>query len=149
MRSVNKQAVEVDVPFLPVWLQRHIVCVGPIIIPGATACAECLHHRHEMNRADTLNAQATPQAGATSPFASRFAAMLAAAEMARFLAGAIYDLHIATLSRYSLLNGKSAQSIILKLPRCPVCGPGRHQRPLVDTFAVNVCAKAPEVVTCW
>lgn len=146
LRFQNKQAVDADVPFLPVWMQRHIICVGPIIIPGATACVECLHHREEMNRTGSLNAQEIPHAEMASSFASRYAAMLATVEIARFLAGAIYDLHIATFTRHSLLNGKRAQSVILKLPRCPVCGPARDQRPLVDTFALEEDERTSEVI---
>ena len=137
LRFANRAAIEANIPFFPVWTQRHIISLGPVIIPGATACAECLHHRDQMNRQERMSASSAVQPVSTSAFAGRFAAMLAAAEIARFLFGAIYDLHVATQTRHSLLNGKRAQSVILKLPRCPVCGTGRRKRPVVDTFSVG------------
>jgi len=136
LRAVNKQAVEANIPYLPVRLQRHVVSLGPMIIPGATACIECVYHRGQMNLDVKREDHPLRQQGATSEFTARFAAMLAGAEASRFLFGAIYDLHIATLKRYSVLTGKQAQSVALKLPRCPVCGLGRGERPLVDTFAI-------------
>lgn len=135
LREINRQAIDAGTVLYPVRLQRHIVALGPVIIPEATACMECFHHRRRMNfPADAASLEADA-AHAVSPFVARFGAMLATIEIARYFHGATYDLHVATLTRQSALTGKRTQSVVLKLPRCPACGMGRGQRPLVDTFA--------------
>lgn len=137
LRAANAEAVAAGVPFLPVCIDRHIIAIGPVTIPGATACVECMYQRERMNAGDdTDKPNPMPAHGTVSDFALRFAAMLAAGEAARFLSGAIYDLHIASLVKHSLVTGRRTTSVILKVPRCPVCGPQRKRGPLVDTFAL-------------
>jgi|GEM_PF-5994840 len=141
-RAVNRLAVEACVPWFPVAVHRHVISTGPIIIPGATACVECIYHRGQMNLQafETGAAGADVQAGAhgvsTSAFVARMAAMFGVEEIARYLFGAVYDLHLATLTRYSVTTGQQTKSVALKVPRCPVCGPHRGVVPLRDTYTL-------------
>ena len=134
LRSVNRQFVGLGVPLLPIAVRRHVISTGPLIIAGATACAECVHHRAKMNAAP----DAAPPVSAdlaNSAFTLRLAAMFAVEEALRFVYGAAYDLHMATLKRYSVLTGQRKSSVILKVPRCPVCAPCKlRTQPLIDTF---------------
>lgn len=134
LRQANKKFVEAGVPYLPVSIDRHIVSKGPMIIPGATACAECAHHRRQMSLGP--DAQQIPDLPSKhSGFTIRLAAMFAVEELLRFVYGASYDLHTATQTRYSVVTGRSKHSVILKVPRCPACGPKKiRMRPLSDTF---------------
>lgn len=136
LRQINREAVEAGLPYLAVRALRHIIATGPLVIPGATACMECAHHRQEINRKELPGLAASLTGGTHSHYTLRLAAMMAGAESARFLFGASYDLHVTHISRYSLLTGKLAQSVILKVPRCPVCGLGRMDSPLQSAYAV-------------
>ena len=140
LRAVNKDAVACHVPFFPVTIDRHVVSLGPVIIPGATACMECMYHRAQMNAAESMEAHEDMFALATSTLVVKLGAVLGAIEAARFLSGAIYDLDVASCVRHSVLTGKRSHSVVLKLPRCPVCGIGGGGRPLADTFVTNETA---------
>lgn len=136
LRAANVLAVARKSTFFPIMLDRHIITLGPFIIPGATACMECLHHRETMNRASPdgeIGKYLTP---APSPFTARLAAMLGVQTFARFLFGTVQDMHQATLTRHSVLTGKTATSVILKLPRCPVCSGPALQKPLASSFSL-------------
>lgn len=137
LRDVNRQSVRLGVPFFPIITDRHVISLGPVIVPGATACMECAYHRARMNAGEQMVPVCETSDVNTSALVSRLGATLGAIEIARFLSGAIYDLDVATRVRHSALTGKRSHSVILKLPRCPVCGIGRAERPLVDTFVAN------------
>jgi bacteriocin biosynthesis cyclodehydratase domain-containing protein len=140
LRAINRQSVQLEVPFFPIVTDRHIVSLGPVIIPGATACIECAYHRQRMNAAEKMLPVGQVSQLHTSFLVARLGATLGTIEVARFLMGAIYDLDIATCVRHSALTGKQSHAVILKLPRCPVCGIGRGDRPLVDTFITTETA---------
>ena len=134
LRLANRKCVGAGMTFLPVCVDGHIISVGPLIIPGATACAECAHHRARMN-ADIVEEMPEGKPAGRSAFTLRLAAMLAVEEALRFVHGAMYELHIAKLMRHSVVTGRRKHSVILKIPRCPVCGPELlRTRPLADTF---------------
>jgi len=144
LRRMNRLAVEAGVPLFPVAVHRHVISTGPMIIPHATACAECMYHRGQMNlqafeSGDAMLytlADADEQGISTSAFVARMAGMFGVEEIARYLFGAVYDLHLATLTRYSVTTGKQTKSVALKVPRCPVCGPHRGVVPLQDTYTL-------------
>ena len=134
LRSVNRQFVDLGVPLLPVAVRRHVISTGPLIIAGATACAECVYHRAKMNAAPDA-APPVSASLANSAFTLRLAAMFVVEEALRFVYGVAYDLHIATLTRYSVLTGQRKSSVVLKVPRCPVCASRKlRTQPLADTF---------------
>ena len=139
-RQANREFVENAIPYLPVSTDRHIITTGPLIIPGATACAECAYHRAQMRSGPDAPVEQTPK-GTHSGFAIRLAALFAVEEALRFVYGACYDLHTATQTRHSVITGRRKQSTILKIPRCPVCGPEKiRRRPLTDTFDRSIAA---------
>ena len=52
MRPWNEHCVETRIPFLAVVLQDMVGYVGPLVIPGETACFECLRARQNSHLAD-------------------------------------------------------------------------------------------------
>lgn len=131
MREINRDAVRADAPLLPVILDRHVVSIGPFIVPRATACYECLYHRVRVGRRnfDAYEA-ASGRDHLPSRLAAHFAAAAAAVEIVRFLAGTAFDLHTAGVTRHDLMTGTSGHTVALKVPRCPVCGQANMKKPL-------------------
>ncbi|HYI39563.1 MAG TPA: TOMM precursor leader peptide-binding protein [Allosphingosinicella sp.] len=143
LREVNRRAVEADAAFLPVVLDRHVVSIGPLILPRATACYECVYHRVRAGRR-SLEAfeAATERDHRPSGLAARFAAASAAAVIVRFLTGSAFDLHTAHVTRHNLLTGVSGHTVALKVPRCPVCGQANMRKPLRPAYSYPVAAVA-------
>lgn len=134
LRRINADLIEAGVPLLPVRVHRHVITLGPVIVPGATACAECVHHRTHMAAGREGAGMLCEGPVSVSGFAARLAALMAAEEISRFVFGAAYDLHVASVTRHSVLTGKRTVSVALKVPRCPVCGAANGRRPQVNTF---------------
>lgn len=135
LRQVNRRAVEADAAFLPVVLDRHVVSIGPLILPRATACYECLYHRVRAGRRSLEAFEAVSERDhRPSRLAARFAAASAAAVIVRFLAGSAFDLHTALVARHNLLTGVSGHTVALKVPRCPVCGQANMRKPLKPAY---------------
>lgn len=131
LRRINAKAVDADAPFLPVVLDRHVVSIGPMVLPHATACYECLYHRVRAGRRnlDAFEA-ATVRRHHPSRLAAQFAAASAATMIVRFLSGSAFDLHTAAVARHNLLTGSSGHTVALKVPRCQVCGQANMRKPL-------------------
>jgi bacteriocin biosynthesis cyclodehydratase domain-containing protein len=131
LRQINRRAVEADAAFLPVVLDRHVISTGPLILPGATACYECLYHRVRAGRRNLEAFEAAAERDhRPSRLAARYAAASAAALIVRFLTGSAFDLHIAQVTRHNLLTGAYGHTVALKVPRCPVCGQANMRKPL-------------------
>ena len=130
LREFNQHAVQAGAIFLPVQIHRHVITIGPLVLPGATACAECAHHRQQASAGEPAIQMGERMQCTVSPFVIRLAAMLGVQMIARFLSGAAQDLHISTITRHSVLTGQRTDSIILKVPRCPVCGQANARKPL-------------------
>ena len=52
LRHWNSWCVNRGCTFLPVMLDKGIGCVGPLVVPGETACYECLRARENSNLED-------------------------------------------------------------------------------------------------
>lgn len=131
LREANQNAVEAGAIFLPVQIHRHVITLGPLVLPGATACAECVHHRSLASAGEPVIQMGERMQCAVSPFVVRMAAMLGVQRIAHFMFGAVQDLHISTVTRHSVLTGQRTDSVVLKVPRCPVCGGANARKPLV------------------
>ena len=123
LRDLNAQAARMGRPFLPIWLNRSAVNVGPFIEPGATGCLECLHHREEAARRRTEPSPTHLELGVrVSGTMAQLGAGLAGCELLRWA----YDAHVETdlgvAWRFDMLSFSLSGSRVLRLPRCPVCG---------------------------
>lgn len=140
----NQAAVRLNLPWLSVTLgASNNATVGPFVVPRETACYECFRCRLASNRS-YLDDAIGRYPGAASPdsqpilslaypgFLAHITAQLAVSEVLRFLAGFAPP---TTFGAFLSLNPQVATIVrhdLLKLPRCPACGPGRyHPQPMI------------------
>jgi bacteriocin biosynthesis cyclodehydratase domain-containing protein len=132
-------------PFLPVVLKDLVGSIGPLVIPGETACYECARMRQRAHHPDpglrhaieAAAGQGGP-AGFLPPMSSMLADM-AAIELIRFFCLGALPSRVGTLIEVSVLARQMTPRPVLRLPRCPVCTP-IDERP--DLTPVHVPAMA-------
>ena len=125
LRQLNLEARNTNTPFLPVWLERSTVRWGPMTLPCATGCLECLLHREQAGRrrADPVEAMDMPDLTA-SLLLSDVAAVFATGEVIRWALDAHVETDIGVAWRFDWLTMKMSGARVLRLPRCAVCGQG-------------------------
>lgn len=117
----NRMAILDHSPFLPVWLDREMAYWGPLHVPGATGCLECLYHRQaalsrsSFRRTDYI-------AASTSELAVGLAARMATIELLRWTNDAYVDSEVGMAWSLDILRTHIAAATVLRLPRCPSCG---------------------------
>ena len=135
LRKLNRIAVKRNIALLYVSLDRHIASIGPLVLPRATACYECYYHRVRSSRKTMEIENVTLSSSQPSRVVARLAAAQAVATILRFISGASFDLHLTSVLRHNLLDGRSGYSTILKIPRCSVCGSANLTKPLMPSYA--------------
>ena len=125
LREWNELCLLHNIPFLPVLLQDLVGYVGPLVVPGETACYECLRSRQNSHLPDPVAHRAAEDApGRPVAGFHRFIASIlgdvAAVELTKFF-GLRPLSRIGTLLEVNLLGGEMTPRRVLKLPRCPVC----------------------------
>jgi molybdopterin-synthase adenylyltransferase len=130
MREWNKFCVEYQRHFLPVVLQTPIGYVGPLVVPGETACFECLRVRQNSHLQDPDGTRATEgvafEGQAVTSFHPSMASVLgdiAAIELAKFYSGVLPLWNVGRLIEVNLLSPRLTARKVLKIPRCIVCSP--------------------------
>jgi bacteriocin biosynthesis cyclodehydratase domain-containing protein len=130
LRSWNEFCVRHNCHFLPVALRDLVGYVGPLVVPGETACYECLRARQNSHLADPATRRATEavafEGQAVSGFHPSMASILgdiAALELVKFYAGWPVPRIVGTLIEVNLLATEMAARKVLKMPRCRVCSP--------------------------
>jgi bacteriocin biosynthesis cyclodehydratase domain-containing protein len=127
LRNWNALAVEQRCHFLPLVLQDVIGYLGPLVIPGETACFECLISRENshMDEADlrriierTAYAAGTP---AFHPIMASVLGQIAAFELVKHYSEAIPVRRVGTLIEVNLISASITTRKVLKVPRCLVC----------------------------
>lgn len=126
LRQLNLEAMNTHLPFLPVWLERSTVRWGPMTLPGATGCLECLLHRLHNNRrrAEPVEVMDMPSLS-VSPMLCEFGAMLALGEILRWALDAHVETDNGVAWHFDWLTMRMSGSRVLRLPRCTVCGLNR------------------------
>lgn len=116
--------------FLPVLLEDLIGHVGPLVVPGETACFECFRLRRSTHEADPRARRAIEAAGAggrsaagSLPAMASVLGDVAAVELLKLL-----GLHPplggpGTAVEVNLLASDMTARRVLRMPRCPVCSP--------------------------
>ncbi|GAA4971182.1 TOMM precursor leader peptide-binding protein [Pseudonocardia tropica] len=129
LRWWNEQAVAHNWHFLPVALRDLIGYVGPFVVPGETACYECLRARQNSHLADPPLHRATEEHAfegqAATGFHPAMASILgdiAALEMVKFYGGWPGPRLVGSLVEVNLLATTMASRRVLRIPRCAVCG---------------------------
>jgi bacteriocin biosynthesis cyclodehydratase domain-containing protein len=141
LRRFNQDAVKSGRPILFASLDRFLVRVGPLVVPGESACFECFHHRlrsqlHFPREFDArVDGKRSGPRNTPSMLAVRIASTLVATSIAGFfLQNAALGLPNVVLEQ-NLLENKLSKLPILKLPRCPICGPAGSEKPQTDIYA--------------
>lgn len=137
VRYWNEFCLESHCHFFPVVLQNTTGYVGPLIIPGETACLECLRARQNANFQDSLLTRAVEnnafEGQAVAGFHPAMASILgdiAALELTKFYSGALPGKNVGALIEVDLLATFMTVRRLLKNPRCQACSPFLSRSPL-------------------
>lgn len=129
MRDFNKLCVENSVPFFAVALQNMKAYVGPMVIPGFTACFECFLQRQNANLEDfetlrsiELSDYEGQSITASHPAMSFMAADVAMMEIFKFYSSATPSQNTGRIIEINMLKTEMKNRLVLKIPRCHVCG---------------------------
>lgn len=127
--EVNRFCVEQERKFFPVTIQNMIGYIGPLVIPGETACYECLHRRIQSNLPDPEMSRAIESHNfrqqrivSHHPLMLSALADLAAFELLRYFSD-VLDYDPGTLLEVPFLARRMESRRVLKLPRCSTCSP--------------------------
>lgn len=136
----NGRCVERGHHYLPVLLQNFVGYVGPLVVPGETACFDCLRARWNAHldgsdargAIDELAVDAQQVIG-FHPAMSSMLGDLAAFELTKVYGGALPHRRIGVQIEVGLLVPRLTTRRVLKVPRCPTCSPLRA-RPGVSAW---------------
>lgn len=122
--------------FYPVVLQNMIGYVGPLVIPGESACYECLRSRQNSHMEDPVSQRIFEEFTLDSKdvigFHPSMASMIgdvAALELVKFY-GHLCSKNLGKLVELNLFDTTLAMRRVLKVPRCKICSP-LNSRPTV------------------
>jgi molybdopterin-synthase adenylyltransferase len=128
LRTWNELCVEKGLPFLPVAIQDLVAYVGPLVVPGQTACYECFLRRRYSNLDEAaarerieLRSNSSSQV-ALHPAITAVAAGAAALEAAKFFLPWQGARQAGRLLTFNMLASDFGRHRVLKVPRCAVCG---------------------------
>ncbi len=143
MREWNKLCVQEKRHFLPVVLQDLIGYVGPLVVPGETACFDCLRIRRNSQMHDErprrfTEAVAFEGQGAIGfhPSMASIIGNIAAFELIKFYSETLPFRKVGTLIEVNLLATEMKARRVLKIPRCPTCSP-LMTRPSTTPYKPN------------
>jgi bacteriocin biosynthesis cyclodehydratase domain-containing protein len=132
----NSFCLDNKVLFVPLLLKSMIGHLGPFIVPGETACYQCLVSRqgsHASNSdIDTITDHEDFQSQQVCGFHPSMATILgelAAFEIMRFYSDAIPGRKAGRLLEVDLLASRITERTVLKVPRCTACSPLRRTTP--------------------
>lgn len=144
LREWNNFAVSQDLTLLPVVLGDLIGRVGPLVVPGETACLECFLARENSHLPDVDLKRRVDDAAfegqAVNGFHPSMASILAdiaTLELSRFLGHFDAPRAVGTVLEVNLLDGQMKSRKVLRVPRCRVCSPVVRRSPAavrVNTF---------------
>lgn len=151
LRHWNRYCMGHNLHFFPVVLQNLVGYIGPLILPGETACFECLRARQDSNLADPQAEQAVGEAAFESqPFIGFHPSMasvlgdIAAFELTRFYSGVLPRQKTGSLIEVNLLSSRMTTHKVLKVPRCLICSSLNKKAPVqtANTIASATNASA-------
>jgi molybdopterin-synthase adenylyltransferase len=150
MREWNTLCVQQNRHFLPVVLQDLIGYVGPLVVPGETACFDCLRIRRNSQMHDEKPRRFTEGVafagqGAIGfhPSMASIVGNIAAFELIKFYSETLPFLKVGTLIEVNLLATEVKSRKVLKIPRCPTCSPLKT-RPSATPYKPNFTQPAAD-----
>jgi thiazole/oxazole-forming peptide maturase SagC family component len=130
--------------FLPVVLQHVVGYIGPLVIPGETACFECLRSRQDAHLEDAQLGRAVEAVAFEGqevvgfhPTMSSILGDIAAFELTKFYSGVLPGGHVGSLIEVNLLATYLTSRKVLKVPRCPACSPF-NQKPAALAYTQTI-----------
>jgi bacteriocin biosynthesis cyclodehydratase domain-containing protein len=146
LRAWNEHCVLHRRPFLPVLLEDQVGHVGPLVIPGETACFECFLQRRAAHDPAPMIRRAVDAApggwtgaSALPPMAS-ILGDVAAVELIKLLGLRSPLSRPGVVLEVSLLESEMTARRVLRLPRCPVCTP-IDERPTLAAAKMTATAR--------
>jgi ribosomal protein S12 methylthiotransferase accessory factor len=123
MAAVNVAALGAGQPWLRAVAHGTHAWLGPLVLPGESACIACLETRERANaRGNGEMPQLPPGSiGAFAPQLELLAAQ-AAAEAVRFLGGLCPPATVGHVFELSATSPLAQRHALLRDPRCPACG---------------------------
>jgi thiazole/oxazole-forming peptide maturase SagC family component len=126
LQSWNKYCQKNGVPFLPVFLNDLVGYIGPLTIPGETACFQCLLHRLNSNDRvglfDTNFDLDSASARAVTPIHPAMLNVLAeVTSLEVFKHHALSFPFVGRLIEVNLLQVEVHTRKLLRVPRCAGC----------------------------
>lgn len=125
----NEACVKSEIPYFPVLLKDMVGWIGPLTIPGETACLRCARLRENSHLTDAAEKRAVEESldaeTAVFGFFPSMASILgdiAAVELVKYFAS-IPVWRAGSMIEVNLAATRMARHTVLKIPRCPVCSP--------------------------
>jgi oxazoline/thiazoline synthase len=152
LAELNRQHVKDKAPWLIVQPSGAFPLVGPVFIPGTTACWTCLFDRMIRNREVKGFLDRGPaRAVAVSPLArntlGQSAIQFAALEVAKAIAtGFRTELNDHIVS-HDLLGSTTVKHYVARRPQCPTCGSKKLRDPRRAAAPIELGAGAKLVMT--
>ncbi|HEX4694652.1 TOMM precursor leader peptide-binding protein [Sphingomonas sp.] len=130
----NALAVSLSVPFLPILLDGAVGTVGPLVVPGETACWNCLISRENapwLRRPLAISREALEyqMAQGHHPSMPAMLADCAAIELTRFF-GEIPRPRPGRVITVDFLDNAMNARRVLRIPRCNVCSEANAFSPI-------------------
>lgn len=128
MREWNALCIRKKCHFLPVVLQDLIGYIGPLVVPGETACYECLRARQNSHMRDPQSQRAGEYQAFEGqeiigfhPSMASILGDLTAIELMKFYVMGPPLWRAGSLIEANLLTTEIFVRKVLKIPRCPAC----------------------------
>jgi bacteriocin biosynthesis cyclodehydratase domain-containing protein len=141
LMDLNRRALELALPFLPIWLEELIGHVGPLHYPYETACLRCYQLRTDSNhddwqlrRAVREHATADDEARGTTGLVPPMAGVLGeigAMEVLKVVGELVPSDVVGRQIEINLVSFRSTVRRVLKVPRCPECSEITRTAPMV------------------
>lgn len=139
--DINQACVKAGTPWLPVQSENEVsLLIGPLVVPGESACYACFERRRRANLMDGAEMQtALDSIVTTQPAVGNFhlrsvrpllepAFAMAATEVLKYVVG--LDFYLATLNRVICFTPFAMEMESLpvhKVPRCPTCSTSANE----------------------
>jgi molybdopterin-synthase adenylyltransferase len=129
VREWNRHCVEQNWHFLPVLLWDLVGQIGPLVIPGETACYECLRARQNSHMENPQETRAAENEGFPGQLTNSFhpsmtsvLGELAQLELTKFYSGCLPSSIVGSVIEVNLMKPSVVTRRVLKIPRCSACG---------------------------
>jgi molybdopterin-synthase adenylyltransferase len=137
LRDWNRHCIHERIQFLPVVLQDLIGYIGPLVVPGESACLECLRAR-ENSHMDDPDVRRAPEyvayhgqvINAFHPSMASVLGDIAALELHKLYGQLMRSRLVGRLIEVNLLVPQLTERRVLKLPRCAACGTETKRSPV-------------------